>query len=253
MKKLKLDGHADWIREQLIADAPRNSIMAALKVNSTTFYRFCKLHKLDSFFNQGGKGRRHIGKHALEDYLVDRGPATSGTALKAKLIQANIKQNICEECGITQWNSKPITLELDHVNGNHYDNRLENLRILCPNCHSQTPAFRFKGGMVYSPQLDLVKRRIKKNPKLKQVGMCHCGGSMTWGAPQCIKCTRKSKEVISWPQPEEMKILIWSMPTTKVAKILGVSDKAVEHFCKKHQISKPPRGHWAKIGAGEQN
>lgn len=52
----------------------------------------------------------------------------------------------CQECGISnKWNGKEIKLELDHINGNHYDNRLENLRFLCPNCHSQTNTYKNRG------------------------------------------------------------------------------------------------------------
>lgn len=50
----------------------------------------------------------------------------------------------CEECKITEWNNKPILLECDHIDGNHKNNTLENLRLLCPNCHSQTPTFKNK-------------------------------------------------------------------------------------------------------------
>lgn len=50
----------------------------------------------------------------------------------------------CEECGISEWNGEHLTLELEHVNGNRRDNRLENLKLLCPNCHSQTSTWRKK-------------------------------------------------------------------------------------------------------------
>ncbi len=62
--------------------------------------------------------------------------------IKKILLQKNIKENKCEMCGIKLWNNKPIVLELDHINGISNDNNIKNLRLLCPNCHSQTNNFR---------------------------------------------------------------------------------------------------------------
>jgi Zn finger protein HypA/HybF involved in hydrogenase expression len=53
----------------------------------------------------------------------------------------------CSCCNISMWNNNPITLELDHINGNNQDHRLENLRLLCPNCHSQTPTYKNKNNL----------------------------------------------------------------------------------------------------------
>jgi hypothetical protein len=69
--------------------------------------------------------------------------------LKLRLISENLLEYKCVECcNIGEWNGKPISLQLDHINGIHDDNRLENLRFLCPNCHSQTETYAGKKNKV---------------------------------------------------------------------------------------------------------
>lgn len=77
----------------------------------------------------------------LEEVLVV-GRYYMTNRLKSRLIASNLKQAECETCSRRTWNGGPIPLELDHVNGRRDDNRLENLRLLCPNCHAQTDTYR---------------------------------------------------------------------------------------------------------------
>jgi DNA-binding CsgD family transcriptional regulator len=81
----------------------------------------------------------------LEKLLVV-GRRTQRSHLKLRLLDAGLKENRCEECGITAWVGKPLTMALHHVNGDPHDNRLRNLKFLCPNCHSQTPNYGGRNG-----------------------------------------------------------------------------------------------------------
>ena len=73
----------------------------------------------------------------LDDVLA-AGRRRSRQHVKARLLMAGLKDERCEACGLTDWRGRALSLELHHVNGDGQDNRLENLRLLCPNCHSQT-------------------------------------------------------------------------------------------------------------------
>ena len=89
------------------------------------------------------KGKTLGPRKPVEELLViDRKHPYQSFKLKNRLLQEGIKIHQCDCCGITEWQGKPAPLELDHINGINYDNRLENLRLLCPNCHAQTDTYR---------------------------------------------------------------------------------------------------------------
>ena len=93
-----------------------------------------------SKFDIAARQRKVQEKNRIRAWSKPYEEMTHESCRKRLLYERN---NTCEDCGICgTYNGKPITLELDHIDGDHYNNKLENLRILCPNCHSQTPTYR---------------------------------------------------------------------------------------------------------------
>jgi 5-methylcytosine-specific restriction endonuclease McrA len=70
--------------------------------------------------------------------------STTRCTIKRRLLQAGLLSNRCNACGLTEWRGKPISIQIDHINGISDDYRLENLRMLCPNCHSQIETYARK-------------------------------------------------------------------------------------------------------------
>lgn len=101
-------------------------------------------HMTGKVWNQGERYRPVKEAKPLEEILVEHSSYVSTYHLKERLLKEGLKERKCECCGNTKWMREPIALELHHINGVKDDLRLENLQILCPNCHAFTDNYRGK-------------------------------------------------------------------------------------------------------------
>ena len=77
----------------------------------------------------------------LDDILDVKYPEYQTFKLRNRLIKEGIKTNMCEICEIKNWQGREISMQLDHIDGDSHNHRLYNLRLICPNCHSQTETY----------------------------------------------------------------------------------------------------------------
>ena len=114
--------------------------------NYRTIKKSIEYYKIDTshFTGQNISGRK-LPKRRLDvnEYLIN-GSTVQSNKLRRYLLEANIFEHKCYKCNLFEWNNQPIPLELEHINGINNDNRLDNLTLLCPNCHAQTSTYRGK-------------------------------------------------------------------------------------------------------------
>lgn len=95
------------------------------------------------FTGQGHlRGKTHVyNKRPLSDY-TEKGIPIQSHKLRLRLLSEGVFKHQCNRCGNTHWMGQNISLELEHKDGNHRNNSLDNLELLCPNCHAQTSTYR---------------------------------------------------------------------------------------------------------------
>lgn len=135
-----------------------------------------------------------------------------------RLVKEEIKEYKCEICGIAEWQGKPLSLQLHHIDGDRTNNEIVNLQILCPNCHSQTDNYAGKS-----------------SSKGKKIYLCPiCGNERSPNATVCKKCARKlfSKKRVDLPDRKDFKKSIRENPFLQVAKDFGVGRNTVYRWCR---------------------
>lgn len=171
-------------------------------------------HFVGKSFNAGRTFKR---KDALE-YCYNGSKITSHR-LKLILIRDGYKNKKCENCNNTKWLNKKIPLELHHIDGNHFNNEFDNLKILCPNCHSLAAIE--------------MKEKKKVKTKVKKINFCECGKIIQIKSKRCQKCHQKNlRKVKLRPTHKELINSIGLIGYCTTGRKYGVSDNTIRKWIK---------------------
>jgi len=247
----------------------------------TSFKRICKTYDIyDPRINLNAIAnrkiqikRKNINREKIIDIIVGkRNPHIPSNTLKTKLLKYELIDPVCSKCGNTgTWNGEQLVLQLDHIDGNSRNNLKENLRLLCPNCHSQTKTYCRS---VYSPnrvkydELEKIvkehnpktmnellgllgvtsaklnyrtvnKKLIEQNIKTRFKQRClKCDKPITGKGVTgyCNKCSRVVQHKVEHPSKHELQGLIQMQSVLSIAKQYGVSDNAVRKWLKSYDL-----------------
>lgn len=185
--------------------------------------------------------KTHSSKKIEEQEIFIENSKVSQNTLRRNFLNKNIPY-ICSICGQQPiWKEKPLTLILDHINGSNHDNRLENLRWVCPNCNQQ------------------LETTGSKNKKINKKYYCiDCGKEVSKNTTlRCRECQAKKVTIPTEKLPvtrDELKTMIRTQTFVSIGKKYQVTDNTIRKWCdkfnlprKKTEINKYTNEEWSKI------
>ena len=246
-KKYILDNIED-IKYLINNKTPISEIARKYNVKYETLTSNLKKINIEYTTNQHRKDLPHYESRKSAMYYIENNLPIAAPILRKKLIEEGIKENKCEnqECGITEWHGKFLPLELHHINGNHYDNRLENIILLCSNCHAQIHGYNQyvvekKNKIVNERKSKIVNKR--KTNSIKKIETCLC--------PVCKKefvkkkktqkycsqeCLHQAQRTNNITKEEIIKYFKEKGSFVSVAKMYNITDTALKKWCKKYGL-----------------
>lgn len=207
------------------SDCLRKMNLSTRPGNYTTLKKYINFHKLniDHFYKDklGGINKYSLSKKIDISLILVEKSTYSTSKLKERLYKEGFKKRLCEICGQDEeWNGRKMSLILDHINGVNNDNRIDNLRIVCPNCNS-TLETHCRGN----------KKRINETDKK----YCECGVEIYKTSKMCFDCNSKKSRKVERPSYKQLLDDVKEFGYTATGRKYNVSDNSIRKWIRNYE------------------
>lgn len=222
----------DFILQCISEHKSKAYICKILQCKPETLNRYLKIMNIEYSGNMGLKGHVKSNSYINAEEYAKKESGVKSHILKTKLIRENIKEYKCERCGLSTWLDQPIPLELHHIDGNHYNNDFNNLKLLCPNCHAMENN-NSGAGTLYNKQKE---SHTKKS--VTQYYCTECGQLLKEKTKTglCASCYKTSTRLVERPEKFQLAQEIVEIGFCAVGRKYGVIANTIRRWCKSYGL-----------------